>query len=318
MDDLLKSGFSFQESLIFLQKLYHCNVLRHPLAMMLATLSKGKPLHEAFKKAGFQPMIVSKIALCEAHGDLEGSLSLMHQQLSSEHQRLVQLRRLLQYPLLLLVMLSFLMLLLKFVLFPKLTSLTPMYEKTWEFYIIMYFPQLIGVTLLILGCVWFMLYRYWKTLSPIHRELFCLKFPFLRLWCRYHRTCYFCEAFGQLLALGLETQHILKVLQEDGQVPWIQAVSAHLEHSLTQGIAVGKSVESFPFFFEGLAYFIQEGEMKGKLADELLMYNQELWKAWLEKLERWLQWVQPIIFIFIGLMVICMYAAILLPMYHLY
>jgi competence protein ComGB len=55
--------------------------------------------------------------------------------------------------------------------------------------------------------------------------------------------------------------------------------------------------------------------MKVKLGDELLVYADESWTKFFEKVEKTMTLIQPLVFLFVALMIVLIYAAMLLPIY---
>ncbi|MEW6857538.1 type II secretion system F family protein [Streptococcus iniae] len=72
----------------------------------------------------------------------------------------------------------------------------------------------------------------------------------------------------------------------------------------------------YPFFQKELSLMIEYGDIKAKLGQELEIYAQLTWERFFSRLFQATQWIQPIIFLFVALIIVCIYAAMLLPMYH--
>ena len=64
-----------------------------------------------------------------------------------------------------------------------------------------------------------------------------------------------------------------------------------------------------------MALIIEYGDMKVKLGDELLVYADESWTKFFEKVEKTMTLIQPLVFLFVALMIVLIYAAMLLPIY---
>lgn len=69
------------------------------------------------------------------------------------------------------------------------------------------------------------------------------------------------------------------------------------------------------FFKPELALMIEYGELKDKLGLELEVYAEECWKQFFLKIERAIQLIHPLVFIFIALMIVLLYAGMLIPIY---
>ena len=56
--------------------------------------------------------------------------------------------------------------------------------------------------------------------------------------------------------------------------------------------------------------------MKSKLGSELDVYAEECWESFFNKLTQATQLIQPLVFVFVALVIVMIYAAMLLPMYQ--
>lgn len=72
---------------------------------------------------------------------------------------------------------------------------------------------------------------------------------------------------------------------------------------------------SWHFVLPGFKLILLEGEVTGKLGKELQIYGSRVWQQLMRKIEKVIQWIQPLVFIIVALLIISIYAAILLPMY---
>ena len=61
---------------------------------------------------------------------------------------------------------------------------------------------------------------------------------------------------------------------------------------------------------------IEYGEVKSKLGNELEIYAEEIWEHFFAKLKKATQFVQPLIFVFVAIVIVMIYAAMLLPIYQ--
>lgn len=58
-----------------------------------------------------------------------------------------------------------------------------------------------------------------------------------------------------------------------------------------------------------------QGEMRGKLGEELFVYSQLLTDRLFQQIEKKIQWIQPVIFLLVALLIVGVYAAMFLPIY---
>ena len=75
-------------------------------------------------------------------------------------------------------------------------------------------------------------------------------------------------------------------------------------------------VATYPFFKKELSLIIEYGEVKSKLGSELEIYAEKTWEAFFTRVNRTMNLVQPLVFIFVALIIVLLYAAMLMPMYQ--
>lgn len=316
LSELISNGLTLQEALRFEMILYQKHqffVIK--VSRLYHRLEQGFPLHQILMEEGFNENIVSELKLCKLHGKLSHTLETMSYRLKMQEEKWKEFLKVITYPIILLLFIMLLLFVMKYCLFPQVTYYLKS-PSTLSFWLI---DHCIVILCIMIGTIFlfgFGFNYYLSKLPVLVRRSFYLKIPFIAQGCRLLSTYRFCNEWGTLLTLGVDTQHILKELQTLGHPLWIQAIAKEIEYGMHQGQSLANQLEKYPFFEEGLIRFIQKGEIKGKLGDELLLYANYLWKYWMRKLEIWMQWIQPLVFIFIGVMIINLYLSLLLPMYN--
>lgn len=71
------------------------------------------------------------------------------------------------------------------------------------------------------------------------------------------------------------------------------------------------------YYEQELALVIRHGQSNGELAKELSHYGEFIFQTMEERIEMSMKFIQPILLSFVGILVICMYLAILLPMFSM-
>ena len=61
---------------------------------------------------------------------------------------------------------------------------------------------------------------------------------------------------------------------------------------------------------------IEYGEIKSKLGSELEVYAEKTWEEFFLRINRATNFIQPLVFIFVALVIVLFYAAMLLPIYQ--
>jgi len=145
---------------------------------------------------------------------------------------------------------------------------------------------------------------------------FCTRIPLFGYLMKHYQTAFFSYEWGKLLIQGLPLQDIFFLMMEEGNTELMKEMGMSLKTSLHDGESLSKSFDQWLFILPGLKFIILEGEITGKLGKELLIYGDRVWKQLIRQIEKIIQWVQPIVFIIVALLIISIYAAILLPMYN--
>ena len=86
--------------------------------------------------------------------------------------------------------------------------------------------------------------------------------------------------------------------------------------ALQGGQSYADKVASYPFFKKELSLMIEYGEVKSKLGSELEVYAEKTWEEFFLRINRAMNFIQPLVFIFVALVIVLLYAAMLLPIYQ--
>lgn len=307
MANLTANGFHFGEIVEFLG-LSHLVEQEFTLKLR-AGLSAGQSLSEILEALNFSKNVVTQVELVEFHGHLSETLSFIEQNLRQQLTIKKKLAGLLTYPIILLVFLVGIMLGLKNYLLPQLDS-----GRSWAIILINHLPVLfvsIFVFLSVLTALGVVIFKK----KPASRTfIFLARCPFLSEFVRLYLTAYFAREWGNLLAQGVDLKKILIIMRRQKSRIFSE-VGEVLTERLEAGLNFDVAVSELEFLAPELAIMIEYGAMKDKLGLELLLYSEECWGIFFAKVERAMQWIQPIVFIFVALMIILLYVAMLLPIY---
>lgn len=292
---------SFLERSALLEKDY--------VMQMKQGLSQGKSFSEMMGNLGFSSAIVTQLSLAEVHGNLHLSLGKIEEYLENLARVKKKLIEVATYPVILLVFLLLIMLGLRNYLLPQLDS------SNIATVVISNLPQIfLGLTL-VLGLVSLAGLVFYRKYSKIQVFSFLAKIPFLGVFIQYYLTAYYAREWGNMIGQGLELSQIFQMMQEQGN-PLFKEIGQDLEQSLQSGREFSKVVQNYPFFRRELGLIIEYGEVKSKLGSELEVYAEKTWESFFTRVNRTMNLVQPLVFIFVALLIVLLYAAMLLPMYQ--
>ena len=114
---------------------------------------------------------------------------------------------------------------------------------------------------------------------------------------------------GKLLAQGLEMKEVIDLMRHTTNYPLMKELAG----AISEGLLVGETLHrqlALILFTKALGLMIQQGEVKGKLGKELMVYSNVCFQGF-SKIERVITLVQPLIFIIIACLIIGVYGAML-------
>lgn len=176
-------------------------------------------------------------------------------------------------------------------------------------------PQIFFIGSVFIGIVIIWILLYFKRKKSINNYQIIMKIPLISSVVQTYLTAYYAREWGNLIGQGIEMNSIVSLMQSQKNKLFSE-LGFEFSKRMEKGQEFSKQVESYSFFKRELALIIEYGEMKSKLGKELEIYSDECWNEFFIKIDRYLQLIQPAIFLFVALMIIMIYAAMLLPIYQ--
>lgn len=311
--DLLSSGFSLKQSLENMLTLFPATLdLTNDV---LKSLNQGQNLSQALAKY-ISPGIYYQLKIAEKHGNLERSL----RNLGNLQQRFVEQREkimgLLFYPVLLLVLLSFLGIAIKVWLAPSMQSFVSYNQikqpNTWQQGGV---KVILGLLAALLGVLLGKTLWWWKKQGALTRQTCYSKIPIFGKVYRQYSYYNLMFNLGMLLKSGLELSDVCRFLCEFPKKSLFYQFGKQLRQQLQTGSKWESIVAKYPFIPPELALYLQKGISRDELSDEIIFFAELSYKRLLRLVDQIISWVQPLLFLVIAGIIIGMYLSILLPMY---
>ncbi|GFH42455.1 competence protein CglB [Lactococcus hodotermopsidis] len=306
MNNLFSSGFHLAEIVNFLGR---SNLVEKEfVTTMREGLANGQNLSQILNDLKFSKSVVTQVALADFHGNTQQTLYLIEENLMKMQKVRQKLLSVATYPVILLAFLVLIMLGLKTYLLPQVES------NNFAGKLIGYLPLLFLLfafvgSLLALGIV-----RYLKRTSPLVNFQKLGNLPIIHAYLKLYFTAFYAREWGNLIKQGLEMRQILEIMKtQDNR--FFREIGQDLLNAMRSGQEFHNKINNYRFFTPELALIVEYGEMKSKLGDELLIYSDESWEQFFEKVEKSMNLIQPLIFLFVALMIVLIYAAMLLPIY---
>jgi competence protein ComGB len=289
----------------------------------LNDLKTGLSFHDVLDKLGFHKDLIGYVYFAEQHGSfaealLEGSsLALI------KDKDVRKLLKMLQYPLLLIFITGFLFVFVENTLLPRFTTLFKSMGLEANFFtkviyaFSQYFPIILGCLLACFIALVIYYFLVFKKLTILRQIAHLVRIPVAGRILRLLFTNYFSIQLSFLLSGGISVSEALLLFERNYRQPFYSQLGKAIKSRLVTGEKLESILETFPFFEKEFSMIVKHGQENGKLEQELLFFSQHCVATMEEMVEKGFRAIQPILYLFIGFLVVSMYLAILLPMFHL-
>lgn len=320
--DLLSRGYPLSEaieSLIFQLP----SKRKQEISQCLSELKEGYPFYQILSNMDFNKSLIGYVFFAEQHGGLASAFQEGSEMILKRGKDLEKLKKLIAYPLFLTIVTGILFIFVENILLPRFSSLfVSMKLKPNFFTNVVYFfgdflPFIMILTIFILLIfLGYYLLKFRKH-SPIDQKRKITAIPLAGSFFRLYHTHFFAVQLSYLLSGGLSVYEALSLFERNDKQPFYREIGAVLKSSLRKGEKLEDILLYFPFFERELSSIIRHGQKNGRLDQELIFYSRYCLSMLEEKTERVLKIVQPLLYLFIGFLIISMYLAVMLPMFHL-
>ncbi|WP_343216722.1 competence type IV pilus assembly protein ComGB [Cytobacillus gottheilii] len=320
--DLLKRGYPLSEAIesVILHLPHH---KRPAMELCLSELREGYSLYNAFSKLKFNEDVIGYVYFAEQHGGLADAFKDGSEMILKRDENWQKLKKLLMYPIFLILVTIVLFLFVIQILLPKFSSLFLSLDLEANFFTnIVYgfgnlFPIMLIVTfLLVIVLLCYYSFRF-KRLTFLKQKTMISSIPVFGIFLKLFYSHYFSVQLHYLLQAGLSVFEALQLFEKNEKQPLYQELGCELQSGLLRGEALEMLIQKYFIFDFELSRIIAHGQKNGKLAEELAFFGEHCMERLEEKVEKTIKTIQPIIYSFIGFLLVSMYLAVLLPMFHL-
>ncbi|WP_449536963.1 competence type IV pilus assembly protein ComGB [Ferdinandcohnia sp. Marseille-Q9671] len=320
--NLLDQGYSFEQASQFL--LFQLPKKLSPdIESIITSCKHGESLYTAFSEVGFNKDILGYLYFAEQHGDISFALREGSTMLEKKLIHFEKGKKLIRYPLLLLLFVGFMFTMIEKILLPQFESLfTSMsYEKTLISELLLQLPVLnkylflMLAFLFIVGLAYYVL--HFQKLSPVGKMKLLLKIPILSKVTILFNSHFFSVQLSNLLKGGLSIFQALTMFEQQLHSPFFREEAREMKSLLRAGNRFDEIIIEREYYEADLAMVISHGQSNGNLAKELQHYSQYVIEKIEEKVTKSLTILQPVLFAIIGIVIMLMYGAIMIPMFQL-
>jgi len=319
---LLEEGYSLNGSLQIL-KFQIKEKQRADLEKLMDYLKDGETFHGALQRLSFHPSAAGFAYYGEGTGRLAETLQACGNFLLKRAADRKRVRKILSYPVFLLMVSSFLFTIIQLQILPRFLQLFRSFQKEpsgiLKFWIFLYDGRGIFMALLfflILGFVRLteLLSKRW---NDYRFRIRVCRLPVISDFFRLLQTHSLAYPLGALLGVGLTLSEAIAFIKNDPEKAYLKETALRLERQLKEGKTLVEAISAIPLWMEEFPHVVEHGQLEGDLAKELEVYGRYCLEAFEDRMDRFIRVVQPAIFGLIALWILLMYFSILLPSYQL-
>lgn len=320
--ELLSRGYPLSEAIESLSfQLPH--KMKAEISQCLADLKEGYPFYQILSNLNFNQNLIGYVYFAEQHGGLAHAFQDGSEMMLKRNSDFEKLKKLLVYPVFLILITVILFVFVEKLILPRFSSLFISMKLKPNFFtkIIYVFGDImpfilagVGVLTTVILCYYFFKFRNY---SQISQKKLLVSIPLAGSFFKLFYTHFFSAQLSYLLAGGLSVHEALRLFEKNNTQPLYQELGEEMKGNLRKGERLEEIIAIFPFFETELTHIIRHGQKNGKLDQELYFFSRHCLNLLEERTEKLMKTVQPCLYLFIGFLIVSMYLAVLLPMFHL-
>lgn len=324
---MLKSGISLIDALNFFVNQNFSKSFVYVVEILREDLNKGLSIHQSLKKfeKQFGSFFINLVQIGETSGNLAKNLDYIALVLAKENESRNKIISMLIYPAFIFGGTLFLSAMFIFFVFPRLMpileglnvklSLTTRIFINLSSFIINKWPLILIVIALIIILI-YLLFLIYKVRFYFHKLLSFM--PFIGKIVRQGMLINFCRDLGLLMSSGVDIISSLEITTQTINNLFYRKIFTEIKDSLKDGhglqeLLVERSKYLDPVFIN----LINVGEKSGNL-QEVLIHLSGYYEDLLDNsLKRFLSVLEPLILIFMGVVVAFIALSVVSPIYQL-
>lgn len=312
--DMLNSGFSVKQCLTNLPILYPRT--KDDFKKALAQLEQGKSFSDSIRYF-LSPNVYYQLMIAENHGQLNLSIKQLGKYMRQRLEQREKIQAALFYPCILFGLLVLMISLMMTWMRPTIMSLSNQpSSRGLTMNLFMKIIIFIGSMMIFLLTLYLFYGIYWWKKHPaITRHQLISKVPIIGSIYRYYAYYYLSFNLGLLMKSGLDFREICIFLKQFESRTLLYQLGEKLDNHLSSGKEVQYFVHQYAFIPPELDIFLNKGQTISEISEDLLIYSSTIYQRLIKKIDRLINMIQPIAFLFIALIIIVVYLSILIPIY---
>lgn len=296
--------------------------VRRDIDQISKALENGRPFHEVLDSFHFSREAAASIYFAETGGRLAWGLIESGRMLLRQEEYREKLGRLLRYPLLLLGCVCIALFVVGRFLIPSFLRLyqslsiePPFMTRMMIFSADHAYLLLFVLMILFLGLL--AVLRRFSSMRMKHKLKIMIRVPFAGHLVRCYLTYLFAFHLGHLLRSGLSTRQAVEILSKKAAMPFLRFEAERMGRALSEGMRFEAITASASYFLPDFAIVVHQGQINGLLGDALSRYSFRVMTEMEAKMQTVLAFCQPVLLIFVGGLVLGLFASVLLPIFQM-
>ncbi|KHE70703.1 hypothetical protein LD39_11240 [Halobacillus sp. BBL2006] len=284
---------------------------------LITHLTRGEKIDVAFQKADFSSMVTNFLYFGRVHHDLPTMFKQCEQLLRMKKDYQQKLLQVLRYPLVLMFFIVIAFTIIKQTILPNFLMLFKEdVHSLWLMISINYLINglgILGVGILAISIA----YPFIVPRLPLQKKMkLYQKVYVLNYYHSFHLSYLFTTHLHSLLKAGLTLKQSLEIMSQHKKYQLLSHYSQQILLQLEEGVTMGQAMHSCPLLRKELTTLFHHTNDAEALKNELEMLTIFFVEYFQDKATKFLQIIQPAFFILIALIVVCIYASIMLPLYQ--
>ena len=324
---MLKSGLALEDAIKVLSDRAPDEKLKETYTLVLEDIHSGKSLADSMKarKGVFSDIIISLIDVGEQGGTLEKNLIYLGEYLKQSYDLQKKVKNAMLYPIIVLMLTLVEMFGVIYFLLPKLDSLFSSFKNPPEFTVfiinltkfirgnILYIAVGLVIVLFLLN-----LFINKTQLGRRIKDKFTIGFPIVKGLTKNTILTTFAKTLAILLESGIPLSRGIEITANTTENMYYRNVLIKANEDIKKGLTIAESLGKYEQFFPStFTKIVEIGENTGTL-DDNLEYLYEFYKEDLEEMSNNISTlIEPLLLIFIGVMIGLLAIIIIAPIYQL-
>jgi type II secretory pathway component PulF len=321
---MLENGISLIDSLYILQKQTTRKTFKKILMQIIYHIEQGSSVSEAFEQNSkiFKPFIMQTLRIYEKTGELFKAFDVLYKYLNEQHIFKEKLYASIRYPFFLCLFFITIFSIFNIYFIPELLGFlqeNQMPTEDLDFLLFLhhngfFMLQCILSTLL---SVFFILFGIKKIMPTFYQKLARMTYswPFIKLFVDMQIFRFF-QTLGIMLQADLNLNTAFN--QAKDEISWfaLKKDIENIQEDISQGTFISHAFQKKTFINTIIIRFLEIGEKSGNLPKNILLCCKLTLMDMNNKLDKFIQYLQPALILFVGMILLWTIKLFLMPLYN--